>query len=146
MGRLDIKVTREGATLQSKIDEYIAEIPTSTLDEMLTAGADILEPEIRRNAETMLNGAYSTGATARSVKRKEPETTDRGRRLIITFDGKRTDKHHPRGIRNAEVAFLNEYGARKIPARPFIKRAIEDRFNAVTDAVEKVFDEWFKTI
>lgn len=146
MGKLDIKVTREGATLQSKIDEYIAEIPTSTIDEMLNAGADILEPEIRKNAETMLRGRYYTGTTAKSVKRKEPESTDYGRRLIITFDGKRTDKHHPKGIRNAEVAFLNEYGARKIPARPFIKRAVEDCNNAVTEAAEKVFDEWLKTI
>ena len=44
--------------------------------------------------------------------------------------------------RNAEIAFVNEYGARGIPARPFIKQGIEKKEKEAFDRAEAVFDKW----
>lgn len=129
--------------------KFADEIPVDVIDRMLTAEADVIEPAIRSNAETMLHGSYFTGGTAKALQRKAPHnfTAARGngqRQIILTFKGVRRDKYHPNGTRNAEVAFANEFGARGVPARPFIQRAIDEKGEAAFGDAEKVFDEWLK--
>lgn len=129
-------------------------IPAKTLDAMLQAEADVVEPEVVRNAETMLNDrGYSTGATAEAVTRKKPaygknENGERVRELVLTFTGLRDDQYHKRSKekdrRNAAIAFINEYGARGIPPRPFMSKAVDDKEEEAKDAGEAVFDEWAK--
>lgn len=136
-----------GGSQQAKFEEYAAEIPLSVMDDMLTQEADTIEPEIRHNANTMLKGKYWTGTTALKLTRKPPHTwfgkTGNGQRQIaLTFKGVRKDKYHKKGTRNAEIAFVNEYGARGIPARPFIKQGIEKKEKEAFDRAEAVFDKW----
>ena len=136
-----------GGSQQAKFEEYAEEIPLSVMDEMLTEEADTIEPEIRKNANTMLKGKYWTGTTALKLTRKPPHTwfgkQGTGQRQIaLTFKGIRKDKYHKKGTRNAEIAFVNEYGARGIPARPFIKQGIETKEKEAFDKAEAVFDKW----
>ena len=130
-------------------------IPAKTLDAMLTAEADVVEPEVVRNASTMLNDrGYSTGATEEAVTRKKPvygkgENGEKVRELVLTFTGLRDDQYHKRSKekdrRNAAIAFINEYGARSMPPRPFMSKAVDDTQEEAMDAGEAVFAEWQKT-
>jgi hypothetical protein len=130
------------------VDQGLPEdIPDEVIEKMLNAAADVIEPEIKRNAETMLNErGYSTGATARSITRRM-----RSRYLEIYFQGTRQD-----GKKAAEIAFINEYGLgktggdqdtfydQKMGGRFFIKKAIDTKADEALDAAEKVFREWQK--
>lgn len=144
--------TSEGIPLLTEV------IPAKTLDAMLKAEADVVEPEVVRNAETMLNDrGYSTGATAEAVTRKKPvygkgENGEKVRELVLTFTGLREDAHHvankkteEKDRRNAAIAFINEYGARSMPPRPFMSKAVDDTQEEAMDAGEAVFAEWQKT-
>ena len=120
------------------------DIPDEVIDEMLNAEADVIEPEIKRNAETMLNEkGMSTGATARSLTRKK----SRGK-VELNFKGKRPD-----GRKATEVAFINEYGLGKTEGRQdlfdtkmggrfFIQKAIDSKGDEALDKAEKIFREW----
>lgn len=134
-----------------KIAEYADEIPISVLDEMLTAEADVIEPEIRENANKVIRGKYWTGTTSKMLTRKKPHNWNGKKgngqcQIALTFNGIRVDKHHSKKskTRNAEIAFVNEYGARGIPARPFIQTAIDKNEKQAFDSAEKIFDNWLK--
>ena len=136
-----------GGSQYSKFQEYAEDIPLDVMDEMLTEEANVVEPQIRENAKTMLKGKYWTGTTALKLTRKPPHTWTgkRGngqRQIALTFKGVRKDKYHPKGTRNAEIAFVNEYGARNIPARPFIQKGIEAKEEEAFNKAEAVFDQW----
>lgn len=128
------------------------EIPRETLDEMLQAEADVVEPEIVKNASTLLKGPYWTGTTAKAVKRKRPVYTkgsdgERSRELLITFTGVREDRYHRKSTkesdrRNAAIAFINEYGNQKTEARAFMSKAVDDKETEAQNAGEAVFDKW----
>lgn len=129
------------------------EIPAKTLDAMLKAEADIVEPEIVKNANTMLKGKYWTGTTAKATTRKKPVYTkdkdgNKVRQILVTFTGIRDDKYHRKSQnkdkRNAAIAFINEYGKRNQPPRPFVAKAVDDKEMQAQNAAEAVFDEWAK--
>lgn len=50
-----------------------------------------------------------------------------------------------RGNRNAEVAFINEFGKHGQPARPFIKTANEEAADTAVEAAAKVYDKYLKS-
>lgn len=115
----------------------LAELPDSVIDAMLTAQADIIEPEQKRVMKTMWAGKYQTGKTAASVKRTKIKGGRDGRNLSIYPQGTNSD-----GNRNAEVAFVNEFGAHggKQPARPAIETAIKNKAEQTFDAAEKEYN------
>ena len=138
-----------GSRTESGIAPFVDDIPVDVLDEMLMTEADVIEPEIRRNAGTMLKGNYWTGVTQEKLTRKKPHNWKgkRGngqRQVTLTFKGIRVDKHHSAKTRtrNAEIAFVNEYGARTTPPRPFIQKAIDDKEDQAYKSAEKVFRDW----
>lgn len=138
-----------GGRSSSNIAEFIDDIPIEILDDMLMSEADVIEPEIRRNAETMLRGKYSTGTTSLKLTRKKPHNW-RGKRgngqrqVALTFKGIRIDKYHKAEARtrNAEIAFVNEYGSRTTPPRPFIQKSIDKKQDEAYDSAEAVFRRW----
>lgn len=142
--------TLAGGTSANRIQEYIDEIPVDVIDDMLTAEADVIQPVIADNAASMLRGPYATGDTSRAIYRKKPANWggrkgNGQRQIVLTFRGvRRDDVYHPNGTRNAEIAFVNEYGNRSTPARPFVQRAIDENEKQAFDNAEKVFDEWLK--
>ncbi len=120
-----------------------ADVPVSVIDRMLQAKADVIEPLMEQKARTLLRGEYSRKdghRTADALRRKEPKGSKAtgNRILVITFEGRR------RKTRNAEIAFVNEYGARGNPARAFINAAIAEGGEAAAEAAGDVYDAWLE--
>lgn len=132
----------------------VAELPTEVVDEMLNAGADVLVPAQRRETAKLgkVGGYrnagqkrdYSTGGTERAIKKGRVKIAKNGSRVLyITPAGSRT--RHGKTTRNAEVAFLNEFGTRTIHARGFMKAANEQSAGAVEAAEAAVYDKWLQS-
>lgn len=115
--------------------EAAGNIPDSVIKEMVDAKAKVIEEGIVYNAATMLVGPYYEGGVARSVKRKKPKITRSGATVVISFEG---TQH---GNRLGEIAFINEYGKKKQPPRPFIKKAVKDSGERAAAAARKVLNE-----
>lgn len=126
-----------------------AEVPTSVLDEMLQAEVAVTRPEISRNANVMLHGRYWTGTTRDSITVGKPHNygKDAQREILLTFKGSRPNGRR-KTKRNAEVAFLNEYGSanvrsgKKNPAREFIQEAVDATETQAVSAAETIFRKW----
>lgn len=118
--------------------EELAKLPDEVLSEMLEAEADIVEPEISRQAEAMLRGRYYEGAIARSVYHKPPRRAARTRNmtLYISFKG----EQHGEPI--ARIAYINEYGKKNQAPRPFIATAIEKAAPAAVEAAADVLENY----
>lgn len=107
------------------------------LEAAVESGARLLKVYISNNGRSMLAGPYGTGDTVGSLTLEKPKRAADGVSCQINFDG--THAHgNPR--RNAEVAFVNEYGARGRPARPFIRNAIENNEDAIIERMAESLD------
>ncbi len=115
--------------------EKLARMPGELLDDMITAQADVIEEA--QKAKGRVYGVYRTGVTLESIKRGKISKTKDGRSIIIAPRGKNKD-----GNRNAEVAFVNEYGKKGQQARPFIRDANEQSTDKAVAAAESVYDDW----
>ena len=113
-----------------------SKIPNDVLKEMVTAQADIVQQEITSNATTMLLGPYYEGDVAASVKAKKARVSRTGAYVDITFNGT------AHGNRLGEIAFVNEYGKKSQPARPFIKTALTKSRDLAADAAHKVLSDF----
>lgn len=119
----------------------IADIPDKVVDDMLSAGAKIVA-DAQKN-EGRKQGVHRTGVTLSSIKAGKPKRAkDGGRCIYVTPQGTNRD-----GVRNAEVAFVNEYGApqRGISPRPFMRTANEAAEDQVAETQAKIYDNYLKT-
>ena len=112
----------------------LAALPDSVTDEILEAEADVIVEAQQKTMLRMLKGPYSTGDTARSIRKGKVKKNKRGKYISISPQGK-----NRRGERHAAVAFINEYGKRGQPARPAIRTANAEAESAATEAGEKVY-------
>lgn len=110
----------------------LAALPDFVVEKILVAEAEIVEEEQRKTAKEM--GVYDTGMTARSIKKGGVKITSSGKAIYVYPQGTNV-----RGDRNAEVAFINEYGKKGQPARPFIRTANERAEQKAVEAGEKVY-------
>jgi len=133
------------ANLYSSGFEDFEEIPDSVLDEMLKAGAEIVADEQRKTARSMLGEkGRGSGTTVRSIKVKSPKKSrGGGREISITFDGSRPNGKKTK--RNAEVAFINEYGKPGQRAKQFIRIANETATDSVTEVQEAIMGKWLES-
>lgn len=135
--------------------KYLDAIPTKVVDEMLQAEADVIQPKIAKEGLARFNKGYATGKTTLSMQRTKPKTYGRGddkaRKMFVTFNGTRPNGRN-KTKRNAEVAFVNEYGyehyywgkdsGKKKPARQFIEMGIAAGENEAFDRAEAIFRKW----
>lgn len=124
--------------------EKISIVPDDTVSELLTASTTILADKTKQTAETMLNGPYYKGDIKKSVRVSKMEKRKNYRSMYVKFRGKVTDEHHPKGESIARIAYINEYGKKGQPARPFIKEATYQGTDEATEAAAKVYDEFLK--
>ena len=118
--------------------EEIAAIPDDVAAAMLEAEAQVVEEA--QIAQGMTMGVYDTGQTLRSIRRgKMKKARDGSRVVYVTPQGV-----NERGERNAAVAFINEYGKRDQPARPFIATANEAAATPAVEQAGKIYDNWLK--
>lgn len=120
--------------------EQVAAIPDDVAQDMLDAEAQVVEEAQVASAASMLRGPYSTGQTAASIRRSKLKKDRDGIRMVsITFPGT-----NDKGERNAAVAFINEYGKRGQPARPFIATANAAAADSAVSEAEKVYDKFLR--
>jgi len=122
----------------------LAELPDDVAHNILDAGADILAQAQREEIQRQWNGPYSIGISAKSiVKDRKIRTTKylgiTARYINIYPQG--TRKRGKKQVRNAEIAFINEYGApgQGIAARPAINTANKKKEQEAVEAAERAY-------
>ena len=75
-----------------------------------------------------------------SIKMNKPKKTDTGGYADITFSGTRT--RHGKQTRQAEIAFINEYGKRNQQSRPFVGEAMDKNADAIAKAGAEIILGW----
>lgn len=138
MGRLTVN------GLDDLADDFaaLARLPDSVIEGMLNAEADIIVAEQQRQVGTQWQGQYSEKISAKSIKKGKAKKTKDGYCITISPQGSR--KRRGQSTRNAEIAFINEYGApgRHIAARPAIDAANKKKESEAVDAGERVYNAY----
>lgn len=132
MARIEISGLGEAVLSMEKI----ANIPDGVMRSMMEAQADIVTEAQKRTASTMLKGPYYKGGVAGGVSKGKFKRTPGGAEHYVAFKG---TQH---GTRIAEIAFINEYGKKGQPARPFIRTANEESSGEATEAAAKILNDW----
>ncbi len=129
----DLKVTG----IDNLFDDLssLCKLPDELIMNMLNAEADVVVAAQRKMAKSM--GVLATGVTASSIRKGQVKR--RRGKLTITVSPQGKNR---RGNRNGEVAFINEYGKRGQPARPFIRTANQQAEKEVAEAGEKVYNTY----
>lgn len=125
--------------------QEIAEIPEEIQDQMLNAQADVVVEAQRRKIRAY--GIYDGSSpvhVANSVKKGRVKLRKGERVLYVSPTGTRT-RGKGKKSRNAEIAFVNEFGKRGQKARPAIMDANEACAEETTQAGLRVYDEWLKS-
>lgn len=117
----------------------LAVLPEKVMDDMLNSEADVIAEAQRAEIQRQWKGPYSMGISAKSVKKGKARKTQDGRSISIYPQG--TRKRGKKRVRNAEIAFINEYGAlgRGIAPRPAIAAANTKAEQRAVEAGEKVY-------
>lgn len=119
----------------------IAEIPDDVQDNMLNAQADVVVRAQQSKASSY--GVQDSGKTAESITKGKVKSGKNGRVIHVYPKGTRT-----RGkttTRNAEIAFIAEFGKKGQSARPFIRDANESSAAETTQAAFTVYGNWLKS-
>lgn len=129
------------------INEMFADlypIPESVVKDALTAMAKVGEQAVKATGES-LGVRDENNKTANhildKIKHSKPRKTKDGGVTNVTFSGTRTRGRTK--TRNAEIAFVNEYGKRGQAPRPFIRLAAEKSGDKIAEAGEKVIIDWW---
>ena len=121
----------------------ISEIPFDVTAEALDAMAAVAADAIRSTGESMgVRDPESDVHILDRVKPRKPKKTTEGGYEMISFTG--TRRRGNTTTRNAEIAFVNEYGKRGQPARPFIGTAMNRGADQIQDQAEKVIGDWIE--
>ncbi len=118
--------------------EELARLPDEVIEKMLLAEAEVAERAIKSKGRSY--GVEDTGMTLASITTGKVKRTKLGMGLNIYPKGK-----NKRGDRNAEVAFINEFGKHGQPARPFMRDACEEAADEVCEAAEKIYNQYLNS-
>lgn len=115
----------------------VLRIPDDVKRKMLQAGADVIVEKQKQNVPV------KTGTLRESIIVSKIKTNTGGGTATIAFDGiHHVSKKNGREARNAEVAYVNEYGKKGQTATQFIRRSNEQAAGPAADAAAKVYSEW----
>nr|DAP70478.1 MAG TPA: hypothetical protein [Caudoviricetes sp.] len=131
----------------------VAELPDDVHDAMLNAGADVVVEAQRAEARKLgkFSGYrnsrqrrdYSTGITAECIKKGKVKVKNGERCIYVTPTG--TRRRGNTTTRNAEIAYVNEYGTDSIQARGFIRKASEKCADETTTAEFMVYNRFLES-
>lgn len=121
----------------------ISEIPFDVTAEALDAMASVAADAIRSTGESMgVRDPESDVHILDRIKPRKPKKATEGGYEMISFTG--TRRRGNTTTRNAEIAFVNEYGKKGQPARPFIGTAMNRNADRIQDQAEKVIGDWIE--
>lgn len=118
----------------------LARLPDKVVEDILDAEAEVIIAAQREEIRKQWSGPYSMGFSAKSIKKGKVKKGNDGRYLSIYPQG--TRKRGGQTTRNAEIAFINEYGKRGQPARPAIDTANKKKEKEAIDAGERVYNQF----
>lgn len=138
MGRLTVN----GIDALSDDFAALARLPDSVIDGILDAEAEVITAAQREEIEKQWRGPHSLGISSKSIKKGKAKKDKDGRSLSVYPQGNR--KRGGQTTRNAEIAFINEYGApgRHIAARPAIDAANKKKEEEAVAAGERVYNQF----
>ena len=110
----------------------------TAIPEMLNAGADILVKAQKAEMESMkIRQQKNGGDTIKSIKASKIKKDKDGNSYIdVSPQGK-----NRRGGRNADVAFVNEYGKSNQDARPWMRTANAKCSDEITEKEKEIWDK-----
>ena len=121
----------------------IAELPVEVQDEMLNAMADVTAEGQKRKAKAYGVEAPDSGLTIKSIKKGKIKFHKGHRVIYVTPSG--TRKRGKKRVRNAEIAFVNEFGKKGQKARPFVRDGNEATAKESTEAGTEVYDRYLRS-
>ena len=122
----------------------IQNIPDDTKTKALGDMADIAAAAIRRSGEAMgVRDPESEVHILDKISKAKAKLTASGGYQEITFSGSR--RRGNTTTRNAEIAFVNEYGKRGQQARPFIGQAMTANEEQIAAAGGDALGDWIET-
>lgn len=110
----------------------------------LNQGADIAKVYIGAQTRSTFNRGYARGTTQANMAVSRARKRGDGYAAYVTFNGTRNDGWKGTVRRNAEVAFVNEYGAAhkkyggSHPARPYVQQALDKCEDKVVNKIREV--------
>lgn len=122
--------------------EQLAKFPEDLQDGILQEQADRLVYDLKLRGEGY--GVYDTGKMLSSIKAGKVKDGKDGRQITVSPTGSR--KRGKTRVRNAEIAFVQNYGTRHQPARPFWTDTIELTKMEMAKIAERRIDEWLKSL
>ena len=126
-----------------KAFENISNVPESITTKALTEMENIAATEIKASGEIYgVRDPESNVHVLDKIKINKPKKTETGGYADVTFSGSRT--RHGDQTRNAEIAFINEYGKRSQQARPFVGEAMEKNADKIMKAGAEVIGDWME--
>lgn len=126
-----------------KAFENISQVPDSVVNRALTEMETIAADEIKSSGERYgIRDKESNVHILDNIKMNKPKRTESGGYADVTFSGART--RHGSSTRNAEIAFINEYGKRNQQARPFIGEAMNKKAKEIVQAGADIVTEWME--
>lgn len=139
MGRLEL----QGFEDLNDAFNRISDIPASVTEDALKAMASVAAAKIRSTGEAMgVRDPENNVHILDKIKVNKPKKTASGGYADITFSGTRT--RNGRKTRNAEIAFVNEYGKRGQSPRPFIGTAMTRSEQQISAAGEEIVGDWIE--
>lgn len=122
--------------------EQLAAIPPDVKSEMLNDAIDVIVDAQKAKAEEY--GIADTGLMIESIKKGKPNLTEGGFSIACTPEGTRTRGRTK--TRNAEIAYINEYGKAGMPARQFMRDANAEAEELAVETAEKKYHNWLDKI
>lgn len=140
------QISLQGFDGLSDMFRDLAPIPEDVTKDALTAMAAVGEKRVRQYGESLgVRDPESSVHILDKITHSKPKKTAEGGYTAVTFSGSR--KRGNTRTRNAEIAFVNEYGKRGQAPRPFLRMAAETSGDEIAEAGEKVIGEWWdKTV
>ena len=134
-------VTLEGFADLDAMFQKLGDVPFEVTAEALYAMAEVGERAVRSTGAAMgVRDPESNTHILDRVTHSKPRQTDDGGKSAVTFSGSRTRGNTK--TRNAEIAFVNEYGKKNQASRPFIRQAAEQYGDQIADPGEEVVGDW----
>ena len=114
---------------------------SATMQELSASMEEVAATKIKASGEAYgVRDPKSDVHILDNIKTNKPKKTGNGGYADVTFSGSR-----PNGsgtVRNAEVAFIQEYGKKNQQARPFVGEGMNKNADAIAKAGAEVILEW----
>lgn len=118
------------------------EIPRDVTENILTKMGRVLEFWVQKRA--LARHIWDTGEVLRSIQLGKAKVSREGGSIAVTFKGSR--KRGKTTTRNAEIAFINEFGKKGQDGRPFVKEAREMGEKEAEAAGQDALNSWLDKI